>query len=152
MRSMHVEFPDDPICDTLDRHYMLGESILVAPIFNKEGHASYYLPKGKWTHLLSGEVKEGGTWIKETYDFMSLPLFVRDNTVLPIGHYDVKPVYDYLENLTLKAYHIDKGTEITLPVYITNGDLGATFTVHHTDEIKIQADQDVTYQVEVISD
>jgi len=152
MRSMHVEFPDDPICDTLDRQYMLGESILVAPIFNKEGHASYYLPKGKWTHLLSGEVKEGGTWIKETYDFMSLPLFVRDNTVLPIGHYDVKPVYDYLENLTIKAYHIDKGTEITLPVYITNGDLGATFTVHHTDEIKIQADQDVTYQVEVISD
>ena len=39
---------------------MLGEQILVAPIFNEEGIGEYYLPKGRWTHLLSGEEKEGG--------------------------------------------------------------------------------------------
>uniref|UniRef100_UPI0024091362 alpha-xylosidase n=1 Tax=Gracilibacillus dipsosauri TaxID=178340 RepID=UPI0024091362 len=51
MRSMVLEFPDDPLCETLDRQYMLGDSVLVAPIFNEEGIGSFYLPKGKWTHL-----------------------------------------------------------------------------------------------------
>lgn len=31
MRSMFVEFPDDPACRTLDRQYMFGPSMLVAP-------------------------------------------------------------------------------------------------------------------------
>ena len=58
MRAMIMEFTDDPAVKYLDMQYMLGDSILVAPIFNKESHVEYYLPKGKWTHLLSGEVKE----------------------------------------------------------------------------------------------
>ena len=73
MRAMIMEFNDDPATKYLDMQYMLGDSILVAPIFNKEGHAEYYLPAGKWTHLLSGEVKEGGRWYEEDYDFSSLP-------------------------------------------------------------------------------
>ena len=70
MRAMIMEFNDDPATKYLDMQYMLGDSILVAPIFNKEGHAEYYLPAGKWTHLLSGEVKEGGRWYEEDYDFV----------------------------------------------------------------------------------
>lgn len=31
MRSMFVEFPDDPACRTLDRQYMFGPSMLVVP-------------------------------------------------------------------------------------------------------------------------
>lgn len=34
MRAMILEFPDDPGCDHLDRQYMLGESLLVAPVFH----------------------------------------------------------------------------------------------------------------------
>ena len=42
--------------------YMLGDSLLVAPVFAEDGSVDYYLPDGRWTHLLSGEVKEGGRW------------------------------------------------------------------------------------------
>ena len=41
MRSMFVEFPDDPACRTLDRQYMFGPSMLVAPVFTYSGEASY---------------------------------------------------------------------------------------------------------------
>ena len=40
MRSMFVEFPDDPACRTLDRQYMFGPSMLVAPVFTYSGEVS----------------------------------------------------------------------------------------------------------------
>lgn len=41
MRSMFVEFPDDPACRTLDRQYMFGPTMLVAPVFTYFGEVSY---------------------------------------------------------------------------------------------------------------
>ena len=35
--------------------------------------AEYYLPKGTWTNLLTGEVKEGGRWVNEKHDYLSIP-------------------------------------------------------------------------------
>ena len=55
MRAMILEFQDDPACTYLDKQYMLGDSILVAPIFNEDGEANYYLPEGKWTNFITGK-------------------------------------------------------------------------------------------------
>ena len=119
MRTMVLEFPEDICCEDLDRQYMLGERLLVAPVFNKEGDVTYYLPEGEWTHLLSGEVKQGGKWIRERYDYFSLPLFVRENTILPIGGNDQAPDYDYTDGLTLQIYSLKDTAEAI--VYDTDG-------------------------------
>ena len=108
MRAMIMEFNDDPATKYLDMQYMLGDSILVAPIFNKEGHAEYYLPAGKWTHLLSGEVKEGGRWYEEDYDFSSLPVFVRENTLLPIGAVDTTVDYELEKDVQIQIYEVNE--------------------------------------------
>ncbi|SDX95940.1 alpha-D-xyloside xylohydrolase [Evansella caseinilytica] len=122
MRSMVLEFPDDPLCETLDRQYMLGDSILVAPIFNEEGMGSFYLPKGKWTHLLTREVIEGGTWIKKQYDYFSLPLFVKNNTVLPIGFHKESPVYSYNRDVSFKVYEMADGGSAMRTLYNHHGE------------------------------
>src|SRR5690606_16999936 len=62
MRPMMLEFPDDPAVAYLDRQYMLGPDILVAPVFSAEGDVEFYLPDGEWTHLLTGERVTGGGW------------------------------------------------------------------------------------------
>ncbi|MBL3909421.1 TIM-barrel domain-containing protein [Bifidobacterium longum] len=49
MRSMFVEFPDDPACRTLDRQYMFGPSMLVAPVFTYSGEVSYRFRCGRAT-------------------------------------------------------------------------------------------------------
>jgi alpha-D-xyloside xylohydrolase len=72
---MFLEFPDDPVCVYLDRQYMLGPLILVAPVFSPDGEVTYYLPAGTWTSLINGEKKEGGCWFTETHGYLSLPLF-----------------------------------------------------------------------------
>jgi alpha-D-xyloside xylohydrolase len=75
LRAMVLEFPDDLACRTLDMQYMLGPALLVAPIFNPHGIASYYLPAGEWRNLLTGETTQGGGWRKEQHGYKSLPLW-----------------------------------------------------------------------------
>lgn len=121
MRSMVMEYPEDPGCWQLDKQYMLGESLLVAPILNDEGIACYYLPEGTWTHLLSGERKQGGCWVSEYYDYMSLPLMVRENSIIALGSIDDKPDYDYANDVELHIFELkDKALAKTV-VYDKKG-------------------------------
>lgn len=121
MRAMFVEFPDDPGCDTLDRQYMLGPSLLVAPIFSSDGTVDYYLPAGHWTNLISGEVVEGGRWIRETHGFLSLPLMVRPNTVLPFGAVDARPDYNYADGVAFHVFELADGASVRTVVPDTRG-------------------------------
>ena len=54
LRPLVAEFPDDPACTHLDRQYMFGDRLLVAPVFSASGEASYYIPAGTWTRLADG--------------------------------------------------------------------------------------------------
>lgn len=100
MRPMFMEFPGDRACEVLDRQYMLGESLMVAPVFNESGEVEYYVPDGKWVNLLNGEVISGGNWRKETFDYYSLPVLVRQNSVLAVGSCDNRTDYDYCDEVT----------------------------------------------------
>lgn len=119
MRAMVLEFTDDISCEELDRQYMLGDSLLVAPVFRNDGSVDYYLPTGEWTHLLSGEVKQGGRWMHDTYDYFSLPLFVRENSIIPIGSNCKDPEYDYTNGLTLHIFSLKDNAESV--IYDTKG-------------------------------
>jgi alpha-D-xyloside xylohydrolase len=115
MRPMALEFPDDPAAAYLDRQYMLGPDLLVAPVFSESGEVEFYLPRGTWTHLLTGEEVEGGGWRRETHDVRSLPLYVRPGAVLPWGARDDRPDYDYLDGLQLRVFPGGTGTaEVTV--------------------------------------
>lgn len=121
MRAMMLEFNDDPACDYLDRQYMLGDSLLVAPIFREDGMVSYYLPKGTWTNFLTGEKIEGGTWRHEKHDYMSIPLMVRPNSIIAAGREDRRPDYDYADGVTLHVFELQDGSNASATVYNTDG-------------------------------
>ncbi|HWA86103.1 MAG TPA: alpha-xylosidase, partial [Opitutus sp.] len=129
MRAMALEFPDDPACDTLDRQYMLGDSLLVAPVFTEDGAVDYYLPAGRWTHLLSGDVQEGGRWHRAQHGYLSLPLFVRPGTVLPLGATDDRPDYDFAADLTFRVYEVAEGSRATASVAGRDGAEAARIVV-----------------------
>ncbi|MFJ8708648.1 alpha-xylosidase [Streptomyces anulatus] len=104
MRPMLAEFPGDPASRTLDRQYMLGPDLLVAPVFTEDGEVEYYVPEGTWTSLLTGERVTGPAWRHETHGFDSLPLLVREGAVLPWGADDQRPDGDWLDDLTLRVF------------------------------------------------
>ncbi|MDQ0894116.1 alpha-xylosidase [Agromyces ramosus] len=83
MRPMQLEFPDDPAVAYLDRQYLLGPSLLVAPVFSADGEVEYYLPAGRWTNWFTNEVVDGGGWRREVHGFDTVPLWVREGAVVP---------------------------------------------------------------------
>jgi alpha-D-xyloside xylohydrolase len=109
LRPMQLEFPDDPSVAYLDRQYMLGSELLIAPIFNAEGIVEFYLPSGIWTNYLTGEQVKGPEWRTELHGFESLPIYVREGAVLPVGARDDRPDYNYLDGISLTAYPIGAG-------------------------------------------
>lgn len=121
MRSMVLEFTEDRTCHYVDKQYMLGDSLLVAPIFNEESLADYYLPAGRWTDFFTGEVKEGGRWIQEKHGYLSVPLLVKENSIVAIGAHDDKPDYDYGEDTELRIYEPVADTPVTETVYGMDG-------------------------------
>ncbi|MCM3439906.1 alpha-xylosidase [Metabacillus halosaccharovorans] len=149
MRPMLLEFAEDPNTHVLDRQYMLGNSLLVAPIMNEEGVGSYYLPQGKWTHYLTKEVVEGGTWRTENYDYLSLPLFIKENSILAIGHDDDRPDYEFANNVTFEFYQLQDNQQATAFVTDINGNIkGEIKAVKQNNSIHIETSMEgLTYSI-----
>lgn len=117
MRSMVLEFTQDYTCHYLDRQYMLGDHLLAAPIFREDGLGIFYLPGGVWTDYFTGEVLEGGTWVERKYDYLHLPLFVKENSIIAVGAKDDRPDYDYADQAQLKIYALSEGIVAKSVIY-----------------------------------
>ena len=141
LRAMLLEFPTDPACDVLDRQYMLGDSLLVAPVFSEEGVVEYYLPPGRWTRLLTGEIVTGPGWRRETHDALSLPLLVRPGALVALGAQDSRPDYDYREGVTFHLYELEAGGEARSSVPDLAGETRLTLVAK-------RAGQEVTLRAE----
>jgi alpha-D-xyloside xylohydrolase len=152
MRSMVMEFMEDLTCAYLDRQYMLGDSLLVAPIFNEEGLAQYYLPEGSWTDYLTGEVKPGGRWIREYHGYTSIPLLVRENSLIAVGACDTDAVYDYPNGVILKAYELKEGIAANTKVYDKDANLMVRAEIiREAGKLLIQVEADRPYTVVMVN-
>lgn len=114
IRSMAMSFEDDRNCRYLDKQYMLGDSLLVAPIFNEEGIASYYLPKGKWVNYLTHEVADGGVWREEHHGYCSIPLWVKAGSVIATGMKTPDVNFSFLDNLCFRVFGMQESAECTV--------------------------------------
>lgn len=147
MRPMMLEFPEDRTAQNCDMQYMLGDRLLVAPVF----HASdveYYLPKGHWVNLIDGHEVDGGSWVQEKYGFLSMPVMVREGSVIPMGKCDSRPDYDYADGVELHVFGLKDGQSETVKVYDVKGCLEAAFTVTMAGgEVKVTTDSTKPYSV-----
>ncbi|MDR1175691.1 MAG: alpha-xylosidase [Treponema sp.] len=122
LRAMVLEYPDDPACVYLDRQYFLGPNLLVSPVFNEDGNVDYYLPPGRWTNIISGEVIEGGLWKHERHGYMSLPLLARPSSVIPFGSNIERPDYDYGDGVCFHVFETEEGMKTETEVSDSKGD------------------------------
>lgn len=121
MRSMALEFEEDYNCRYLDKQYMQGDCLLAAPVFNEEGMARYYLPEGIWVNYLTKETVSGGKWRCEKQDYLSMPLWVRADSIIATGIAFENADYDFTKNLELKVFALETTAETV--VYQAGGEL-----------------------------
>jgi len=139
MRAMPLEFFGDPACDTLDRQYMLGGALLVAPVLSAEGVVDYYLPAGRWTNFLSGEVVEGGRWVRERHGYLSLPLMARPGSIIPVGANTRRPDYDYAEGVVFHLFELAEGATASARVPTPQGETALTVQARRTGgEVRVE--------------
>ncbi len=152
MRPMFLEFPEDRACEPLDRQYMLGDSLMVAPVFRESGEAEYYLPEGTWYNLLTEARAEGGRWHKEQFDYFSLPLMLRPGSILAVGAHTERPDYAFYEGVKLLVYlpedHGKAETEVTdLDGHVVT----RVFAEREGSQVKVRVDSEYRdYQIQVI--
>lgn len=152
LRSMVLEFTDDRTCAYLDKQYMLGDSLLVSPIFNEKGIAEYYLPEGDWVNMLTGEIRSGGKWFKEHHDYMSIPLYARPDSIIAVGAVDTNCEYDYADQVTYKVCCLSDGK--TVSQYVVDGEANqdGKITVSRSgDSYKIVAEIRKPCKVEIVA-
>ncbi|HWQ05990.1 MAG TPA: TIM-barrel domain-containing protein, partial [Feifaniaceae bacterium] len=70
----------------IEDEYMLGRSLLVAPVIQEGAKGrSVYLPTGTWRDFYTGEHCSGGRTIELECGLDRIPVFVRDNTAIPVN-------------------------------------------------------------------
>ncbi|MDS0282732.1 alpha-xylosidase [Haloarcula onubensis] len=83
VRPLVLEYQDDPSVHRLDTQYLLGEDILVAPVFTESGTRSVYLPEGEWRDYWTDERYAGGRTVHMDVELDEMPVFVRAGSVVP---------------------------------------------------------------------
>lgn len=84
VRPLLLDFPDDPTAWAVEDQYLLGRSLLVAPMLDGGTRRRVYLPAGRWVDHRSDEVLDGGRWLDVEAPLDEVPLFVRAGAVLPL--------------------------------------------------------------------
>jgi cyclomaltodextrinase / maltogenic alpha-amylase / neopullulanase len=85
LRALLLEFPDDPVCWTLSDQYLLGPSLLVAPVLERGARTRrVYLPEGEWHELWSSRVHSGPGWIEVDAPLDRVPIFQRAGSIVPL--------------------------------------------------------------------
>lgn len=142
MRAMVMEYSADPAVLPLDRQYMFGDNLLVAPVFNEEGTAQFYLPaiSGEWTDIQTGEVLTGGKWYEKKYDYYGMPLYAKPNSIIAYGNFEKAFAYDYVEGAKLVVYGLEDGKTAECKLYDNEANLVATVTAtRNGDTIKVSS-------------
>lgn len=85
MRPLVLEFEDDPNVLNMNDEFMVGESLLVAPILmGGSTHRSVYLPKGVWYDYWTGEKIVGGSYFVKEAPLDVMPIYVKAGAVIPM--------------------------------------------------------------------
>ena len=124
-RALMMDFRDDRNVWNIGNEFMFGRSLLVAPVleakytperamsksragigdvdFTEPKSTKIYLPAGtRWYDFKTLKLYDGGQEIERTVDISSIPLYVREGSILPIGpdvQYSTQKPWDELQIL-----------------------------------------------------
>jgi len=97
-REVELDWPDQPDALKATDEWMLGDSLLVAPIYTPGTTAtrSVWLPPGEWTDFFTGQTITGPRTVNVTDGFDTAPVWVRAGGIVtlapPMEHLGARPV------------------------------------------------------------
>lgn len=130
LRPMVFEFQQDPATWDLSFQGMLGPSLLVAPVLESGvQEVEVYLPAGGWLDYHSGALLEGPATVVRDVRLQSLPLFLREGAVVPMGPEMSWSDQEPVDPLTLELF--PGAAPTSFPLYEDSGDSQAYLAGEH---------------------
>lgn len=123
MRHLILQYPEDPHSATAEYQYLLGDSILVAPVIEQGALTRrLYLPKGEWVNYWTGEHYSGGADVTVPAPLEQIPILIRGGAILPF-----KPESE-TASLRWSDPHLLQGS-LVWKAYPVNGEASSAFTL-----------------------
>jgi alpha-D-xyloside xylohydrolase len=80
IRHLFLYDHTDPRTFDIEDQYMLGDALLIAPVFEDTEKRDVYLPQGEWQELFSGDIYTGRQMLKDyPSPFTRIPVFYNKN-------------------------------------------------------------------------
>jgi alpha-D-xyloside xylohydrolase len=103
-RALVMDYPTDENTYNIDNEYMMGDSILVAPVVEGESSREVYLPEGSWYDFWSNKKYEGGKNYTIEASLEIIPVFIKDGSILPLAEPVEFITKDTCFDITVKVY------------------------------------------------
>jgi len=129
LRSLALEYQNDPTTYHIEDQYLFGGSLLVAPILDETGRRKVYLPAGGWIDYWNKTLLHGPAWIEVVAPLDILPLYVKAGALIPYG-----PAMQYVGEKSCDP--------LTLELYAPVGEGGYIVQDDELGEIPIRYQQD----------
>lgn len=94
LRALVLEFPDDPTTHNIGDQFLFGDSLMLAPLYTPADTRRVYLPAGAWTHWFTRQTLQGPAWITARESAETIPLYIREGGLIPIG-----PAMNYVNEI-----------------------------------------------------
>ncbi len=104
-RALVMDYPEDAETWKCDQQYMMGDSVMVAPLVAGTTSRMVYFPAGEWYDFYTGEHLSGGEWRTVSADQKTIPLFIKGGTLLPVA----EPVEYFEKNMPLTIHLVRYG-------------------------------------------
>lgn len=115
MRALIMHDSNDPLCQDIDNQYMFGDSLLIAPVVEEgASRRQLYLPSGSWLQLFNGEAYEGGRFIEQDADITSIPVYLKEDSILPLNLGEGIELGSHIGN------QVDDYTHLTFMLYVNH--------------------------------
>lgn len=128
IRSLGLEFSGEPASVFADSEYMLGSSLLVAPVTSASDTLRIYIPSGIWTDFMTHEKIQGPRYISRKVSGGNVPVFVRPNSIVPTKTTDNQTNIGGLDNLTFTCFGLGNGTTAACEVFGAGGQASGVIT------------------------
>lgn len=122
LRPLVYAYQDDPTTYNLDDAFLVGDDLLVAPVIDPGALGRYvYLPKGVWYDFHSKATLEGPSLHYIQAPLGTLPLFIKEGSVLPTQKEGKQTASIEGEALTLEIYPPIKAQNGDSSLYVDGG-------------------------------
>jgi len=119
MRSLVLEYQDDPQTYDAYGQYLMGEDLLIAPLWSDTTfYRDIYLPEGRWIDYFDEIVYQGNQSINYHAPIDRAPILVKAGAIIPIAPEGQRYVDEDNSSLTV---HIYPDGENTFDLYEDDG-------------------------------